>query len=86
MGASSAHNETLYRLPIAIIKPLRLLLMLLMLLLLQGELECRCKGSALVRVPQRLPVNMQRLSISTAGIPMLRYTGLKIYGSSLQDM
>lgn len=56
------------------------------LLLLQGELECRCKGSALVRVPQRLPVNMQRLSISTAGIPMLRYTGLKIYGSSLQDM
>ncbi|XP_055322099.1 thyrotropin receptor isoform X2 [Sitodiplosis mosellana] len=52
----------------------------------EGELECRCKGLALVRVPQRLPVNMQRLSISAAGIPMLRYTGLKKYGSSLQDI
>lgn len=53
---------------------------------MQGELECRCKGLALVRVPQRLPVNMQRLSISAAGIPMLRSTGLKMYGSSLQDV
>lgn len=53
---------------------------------LQGELECKCKGLALVRVPQRLPVNMQRLIVTSAGIPMLRYTGLKMYGRFLQDV
>lgn len=53
---------------------------------LQAELECRCKGPALLRVPQLLSVNMQRLVISRAGIPMLRYVGLKKYGSTLQDV
>ncbi|XP_031619803.1 lutropin-choriogonadotropic hormone receptor-like isoform X2 [Contarinia nasturtii] len=52
----------------------------------EDELECRCKGLALVRVPQRLPENMQRLTISAAGIPMLRTTGLKRHASSLQDV
>ncbi|XP_017465953.1 PREDICTED: uncharacterized protein LOC108358934 [Rhagoletis zephyria] len=49
------------------------------------EIECHCEGEALMRVPQTLAVPMQRLSISSAGLPRVRTTGLKKYASSLQD-
>lgn len=51
-----------------------------------AELECRCEGAELFRIPQRLHVGMQRITIASAGLPVLRTTGLKTYGSSLMDM
>lgn len=52
----------------------------------QSVLECRCVGSALQRIPQRLHEGMQRLAVSNAGLKLLRVMGLRIYGASLQDM
>lgn len=52
----------------------------------QGELECRCEGIALTRIPQTLHPSMQKLTITKAGLPMLRSAGLRIYSKSLQDM
>ena len=52
----------------------------------KGELKCRCEGMSLVRIPQRLHASMQSLVISDAGLKLLRASGLKVYGSSLQDM
>lgn len=54
--------------------------------LMQGELECRCEGVALTRIPQTLHNGMQKLTITKAGIPFLRSVGLRIYSNSLQDM
>ncbi|XP_067644022.1 lutropin-choriogonadotropic hormone receptor isoform X2 [Eurosta solidaginis] len=51
----------------------------------QDEIECHCEGEALMRVPQTLTVPVQRLSISSAGLPRVRTTGLKKYAGSLQD-
>ncbi|XP_054745643.1 thyrotropin receptor [Anastrepha obliqua] len=51
----------------------------------QDEIECHCEGEALMRVPQTLTVPVQRLSISSAGLPRVRTTGLKKYSASLQD-
>ncbi|XP_037956397.1 follicle-stimulating hormone receptor isoform X2 [Teleopsis dalmanni] len=52
----------------------------------QDEVECRCEGEALTRVPQTLTVSMQRLTIASAGLPRLRNTGLKVYAESLLDV
>lgn len=52
----------------------------------KGELECRCEGSALIRIPQRLHIGMEKLTITQAGLALLRYTGLKIYALHLEDM
>lgn len=51
----------------------------------QSVLECRCTGLAMMRVPQLLPSNLQRLSITMAGIPVLRQ-GLKQYNMTLQEV
>ncbi|XP_037924524.1 thyrotropin receptor isoform X2 [Hermetia illucens] len=50
------------------------------------ELECRCEGDALLRIPQKLQLGMNRLTITKAGLPLLRNTGLKLYGSTLRDV
>ncbi|KAH8244034.1 hypothetical protein KR032_012469 [Drosophila birchii] len=50
------------------------------------EVECRCEGDALTRVPQTLQLPIQRLTIASAGLPRLRYTGLKVYGPTLLDV
>jgi hypothetical protein len=52
---------------------------------LQEERECRCEGPNLLRMPQKLS-QMQRLTITTAGMVVLRAVGLKVYADSLQDM
>ncbi|KAH8340697.1 hypothetical protein KR059_004551 [Drosophila kikkawai] len=53
----------------------------------QGEeVECRCEGDALTRVPQTLQLPIQRLTIASAGLPRLRFTGLKVYGPTLLDV
>ncbi|XP_060648906.1 lutropin-choriogonadotropic hormone receptor isoform X1 [Drosophila nasuta] len=52
----------------------------------QNELECRCEGDALTRVPQTLQQPLQRLTIASAGMPRLRSVGLKIYGATLLDV
>ncbi|TMW45790.1 hypothetical protein DOY81_009129, partial [Sarcophaga bullata] len=51
-----------------------------------GEIECRCEGEALTRVPQTLTIPLQRLTIASAGLPRLRNTGLKVYNASLLDI
>jgi thyrotropin receptor len=51
----------------------------------EEERECRCEGSNLLRMPQKLN-DMHRLTITTAGMVVLRAVGLKVYGNSLQDM
>lgn len=53
---------------------------------LQDEIECRCEGEALTRIPQTLTIPLQRLTIASAGLPRLRNTGLKIYNATLLDM
>nr|XP_016932820.2 lutropin-choriogonadotropic hormone receptor [Drosophila suzukii]XP_036675521.1 lutropin-choriogonadotropic hormone receptor [Drosophila suzukii]XP_036675522.1 lutropin-choriogonadotropic hormone receptor [Drosophila suzukii] len=50
------------------------------------EVECRCEGDGLNRVPQTLKLPIQRLTIASAGLPRLRYTGLKVYGPTLLDV
>ncbi|XP_016976568.1 lutropin-choriogonadotropic hormone receptor [Drosophila rhopaloa] len=50
------------------------------------EVECRCEGDGLNRVPQSLKLPIQRLTIASAGLPRVRFTGLKVYGSSLLDV
>ncbi|XP_001964371.3 lutropin-choriogonadotropic hormone receptor isoform X1 [Drosophila ananassae] len=50
------------------------------------EVECRCEGEALTRVPQTLTMAMQRLTIASAGLPRLRATGLKVYAQTLLDV
>ncbi|XP_017119258.1 lutropin-choriogonadotropic hormone receptor [Drosophila elegans] len=50
------------------------------------EVECRCGGDGLNRVPQTLKRPIQRLTIASAGLPRLRNTGLKVYGSTLLDV
>ncbi|XP_046803895.1 thyrotropin receptor [Lucilia cuprina] len=50
------------------------------------EIECRCEGEALTRVPQTLTIPLQRLTIASAGLPRLRNTGLKVYNASLLDI
>ncbi|KAM8706016.1 hypothetical protein ACLKA7_010328 [Drosophila subpalustris] len=52
----------------------------------QNELECRCEGEALTRVPQTLQLPLQRLTIASAGMPRLRSVGLKVYGATLLDV
>ncbi|XP_037044628.1 thyrotropin receptor isoform X2 [Bradysia coprophila] len=52
----------------------------------EAELECRCEGMALTRIPQTLHAGMQKLTITRAGLPFLRYVGLKNYSNSLQDI
>ncbi|XP_055681323.1 lutropin-choriogonadotropic hormone receptor isoform X2 [Lutzomyia longipalpis] len=53
---------------------------------IEAELECRCSGSSLLRIPQVLPVHVQSLTIVSAGIPILRAVGLKLYANSLRDL
>uniref|UniRef100_A0A1I8P9Q7 G-protein coupled receptors family 1 profile domain-containing protein n=1 Tax=Stomoxys calcitrans TaxID=35570 RepID=A0A1I8P9Q7_STOCA len=50
------------------------------------EVECRCEGEALSRVPQTLTIPLQRLTIASAGLPRLRSTALKVYNASLSDI
>ncbi|KAM7360991.1 leucine-rich repeat-containing G protein-coupled receptor 1 [Cochliomyia hominivorax] len=50
------------------------------------EIECRCEGEALTRVPQTLTIPLQRLTIASAGLPRLRNTGLKVYNATLLDI
>ncbi|KAL9889880.1 leucine-rich repeat-containing G protein-coupled receptor 1 isoform 1-T8 [Glossina fuscipes fuscipes] len=52
----------------------------------QAEVECRCEGEALTRIPQTLSVPLQRLTIASAGLPRLRNTGLKVYATTLLDI
>ncbi|XP_030376013.1 lutropin-choriogonadotropic hormone receptor [Scaptodrosophila lebanonensis] len=52
----------------------------------QNEVECRCDGEALTRVPQTLKLPIQRLTIASAGLPRLRSTGLKVYAPTLLDV
>lgn len=52
----------------------------------KAELECRCEGNALLRIPQQLHYGMKKLTIASAGLPKLRTTGLKAYGLFLQDV
>ncbi|XP_075146788.1 leucine-rich repeat-containing G protein-coupled receptor 1 [Haematobia irritans] len=50
------------------------------------EMECRCEGESLLRVPQTLTVPLQRLTIESSGLPRLRSTALKVYNASLSDI
>ncbi|XP_073830173.1 leucine-rich repeat-containing G protein-coupled receptor 1 [Musca autumnalis] len=50
------------------------------------EVECRCEGEALSKVPQILTIPLQRLTIASAGLPRLRNTALKVYNASLSDI
>ncbi|XP_059609436.1 lutropin-choriogonadotropic hormone receptor [Phlebotomus argentipes] len=53
---------------------------------MEAELECRCSGSSLVRIPQILPVTVQSLTIVSAGIQTLRVAGLRLYSQNLKDL
>ncbi|XP_026851243.1 follicle-stimulating hormone receptor isoform X4 [Drosophila persimilis] len=50
------------------------------------EVECRCEGAELTRVPQTLKLPIQRLTIASTGLPRLRSTGLKVYAPTLLDV
>ncbi|XP_022216229.2 follicle-stimulating hormone receptor isoform X2 [Drosophila obscura] len=50
------------------------------------EVECRCEGEDLTRVPQTLKLPIQRLTIASTGLPRLRSTGLKVYAPTLLDV
>ncbi|GAB0093315.1 lutropin-choriogonadotropic hormone receptor [Sergentomyia squamirostris] len=53
---------------------------------LEAELECRCSGSNLLRIPQILPASMQSLTVVSAGIHTLRAAGLRLYANNLKDL
>uniref|UniRef100_A0A182K8C9 G-protein coupled receptors family 1 profile domain-containing protein n=1 Tax=Anopheles christyi TaxID=43041 RepID=A0A182K8C9_9DIPT len=50
-----------------------------------GEVQCRCLGQSIVRVPQKL-TGMQRLTLEKVGIKRLRTNALTVYADTLQDM
>ncbi|XP_055853615.1 lutropin-choriogonadotropic hormone receptor isoform X2 [Episyrphus balteatus] len=50
------------------------------------ELECKCSGESLIKIPQKLYSSMERLTIASAGLIMLRSAGLKVYASSFRDL
>uniref|UniRef100_A0A182P438 G-protein coupled receptors family 1 profile domain-containing protein n=1 Tax=Anopheles epiroticus TaxID=199890 RepID=A0A182P438_9DIPT len=50
-----------------------------------GEVQCRCLGQSIVRVPQKL-TGMQRLTLEKVGIKRLRTNALTVYADTLQDL
>ncbi|XP_035776703.1 thyrotropin receptor-like isoform X1 [Anopheles albimanus] len=50
-----------------------------------GEVQCRCLGHSIVRVPQKL-TSMQRLILEKVGIKRLRTNALTVYADTLQDL
>uniref|UniRef100_A0A182LWG8 Uncharacterized protein n=1 Tax=Anopheles culicifacies TaxID=139723 RepID=A0A182LWG8_9DIPT len=50
-----------------------------------GEVQCRCLGKSIVRVPQKL-TGMQRLTLEKVGIKQLRTNALTVYADTLQDL
>ncbi|XP_053672544.1 follicle-stimulating hormone receptor [Anopheles nili] len=50
-----------------------------------GEVQCRCLGQTIVRVPQKL-TGMQRLTLEKVGIKRLRTNALTVYADTLQDL
>lgn len=49
------------------------------------ELHCRCEGSSIVRVPQKLTA-MHKLTLEKVGIKRLRENALSVYAADLQDL
>uniref|UniRef100_A0A182NG31 G-protein coupled receptors family 1 profile domain-containing protein n=1 Tax=Anopheles dirus TaxID=7168 RepID=A0A182NG31_9DIPT len=50
-----------------------------------GEVQCRCLGQSIVRIPQKL-TGMQRLTLEKVGIKRLRTNALTVYADTLQDL
>ncbi|KFB41293.1 AGAP004035-PA-like protein [Anopheles sinensis] len=50
-----------------------------------GEVQCRCLGQSIVRVPQKL-IPMQRLTLEKVGIKRLRTNALTVYADTLEDL
>ncbi|XP_049532113.1 follicle-stimulating hormone receptor isoform X2 [Anopheles darlingi] len=50
-----------------------------------GEVQCRCLGHSILRVPQKL-TSMQRLILEKVGIKRLRTNALTVYADTLQDL
>lgn len=49
------------------------------------EQHCRCEGSSIVRVPQKLTA-MHKLTLEKVGIKRLRENALLVYANDLQDL
>ncbi|XP_062564743.1 lutropin-choriogonadotropic hormone receptor isoform X2 [Armigeres subalbatus] len=49
------------------------------------EVHCRCEGSTMMRVPQKL-TTMQKLTLEKVGIKRLRENALAVYATGLQDL
>uniref|UniRef100_A0AAG5CPZ5 G-protein coupled receptors family 1 profile domain-containing protein n=1 Tax=Anopheles atroparvus TaxID=41427 RepID=A0AAG5CPZ5_ANOAO len=50
-----------------------------------GEVQCRCLGQSIVRVPQKL-LPMQRLTLEKVGVKRLRTNALTVYADTLEDL
>ncbi|XP_052863687.1 thyrotropin receptor [Anopheles cruzii] len=50
-----------------------------------GEVQCRCLGQSIARVPQKL-TSMQRLTLEKVGVKRLRTNALTVYADTLQDL
>lgn len=53
---------------------------------LKVETECHCGGLKLLRIPQNLFSTIQRLTVASAGLKILKGAGLNNYSSTLRDM
>lgn len=49
------------------------------------EVHCRCEGSSIMRVPQKL-TTMHKLTLEKVGIKRLRENALSVYANELQDL
>lgn len=50
------------------------------------EIECRCHGMKFVSLPKKLPENLERLTISDAGMRVLEKNSFRMHRKKLQDM
>lgn len=50
------------------------------------EIECRCYGNKLYKIPRRLPFGMKKLTVTDAGINILVKNSLQPHSRTLEDV
>lgn len=50
------------------------------------EIECRCHGLLLSRIPKKLPKSLNKLTVTDAGLKILGKNSFQLYKNSLEDM
>lgn len=50
------------------------------------EVECRCHGIKLTSLPKKLPDNVEKMTVSDAGLEVLGKNSFQKYRKNLQDM